>query len=71
MAVLVGLLIIFKDGTSKTINVEDYGIYNDNNNNLLYLFYFKKNGRTSFVTPDSVVFFGNEFDYNSSNQEGE
>lgn len=56
------LLIIYTDCTRKTIiHVESYGCNND-------IFWFKKNGYTSFLPKENIVYFGREFDYENKDQ---
>lgn len=52
------LLIIFRDTSRKIIkNVSSYGCYDGN------LFYYTKNGYSSFMPVDAITFIGRNFDY--------
>ena len=53
------LLIKFKTGEDKVVTgVSNYGVYKDEK-----VFYYVKNGYTSYIPIDTVIFFGREFDY--------
>lgn len=57
MTTVINLLIIYTDHTRKTIiHVESYGCKEG-------IFWFKKNGYTSFLPKENIVYFGREFDY--------
>lgn len=53
------LLIIFRDGTEKSISgVLKYGKTENTGT-----YYFDKNGYRSFLEPDEIRYFGRKFDY--------